>query len=217
MTESASVTRKRNNLLGAHPAQVCGYAKDASRFVAVGFSRWRTEHPHNHPPSFRRCIHPMSSTQATSTSSATETLKAPSVPTPGPATADDVPPAPATIADATAAAENDADLELVMAQCGVPMETACELLNQANGDIVEAIAYHLNPALAASEAHKEAQEWALVDVDECADKGADNADECEAREVQTKLAELRDILTAKNAVLDAQMRTPTIAEPKEGC
>jgi hypothetical protein len=159
----------------------------------------------------------MSSTQATSTSSATETLKAPPVPTPEPAAADDVPPAPATIADATSAAENDADLELVMAQCGVPMETACELLNQANGDIVEAIAYHLNPALAASEVHKEAQEWALVDVDECADKGADNVDECEAREVQTKLAELRDILTAKNAVLDAQMRTPTKAEPKEGC
>ena len=56
-----------------------------------------------------------------------------------------------------------------------------------------------------------------MDVDECANKGADNADECEACEVQTKLAELRDILTAKNAVLDAQMRTPIVAEPKEGC
>lgn len=107
-------------------------------------------------------------------------------------------------ADATTSAVDDADLELVMAQCGVPMEIACELLNQANGDIVEAIAYHFNPALAASEAHKEAQEWALVSADE----GDDTADEAtrKAREVQAKLAELRDITTAKNAMLDEQMR-----------
>lgn len=113
--------------------------------------------------------------------------------------------------DAITSAANDADLELVMAQCGVPMETACELLNQANGDIVEAIAYHLNPELAASEAHKEAQEWALVGKDE-------GEDARQAREVQAKLAELRDITTAKNAMLDAQMRARKAAAAEErGC
>ena len=164
----------------------------------------------------------MSSTQATSTTAATDT-RTPPPPLSTPAlhpSADAVPPAPTSIAAATTAAANDADLELVMAQCGVPMETACELLNQANGDIVEAIAYHLNPALATSEAHKEAQEWALVDEGECTDgtdKGADKVEACETCEVHTKLAELRDILKAKNAVLDAQLRTPNAVEAKVGC
>lgn len=160
-----------------------------------------------------------------STASAPTAPTATASPTPPPpvrAPADEAPPAHATAdaatdattaaADATTAAANDADLELVMAQCGVPMETACELLNQANGDIVEAIAYHLNPALAASEAHKEAQEWALVDADE----GEADEDARQAREVQAKLAELRDITTAKNAMLDAQMRARKAAAAGEG-
>ena len=160
-----------------------------------------------------------------STASAPTAPTATARPTPPPpvhAPADEAPPAhatadaatDATTADAATAAENDTDLELVMAQCGVPMETACELLNQANGDIVEAIAYHLNPALAASEAHKEAQEWALVDADE----GEADEDARQAREVQAKLAELRDITTAKNAMLDAQMRARKAAAAGErGC
>jgi NACalpha-BTF3-like transcription factor len=158
-----------------------------------------------------------------STASAPTATASPTPPPPVRAPADEAPPAyatadaatDATTADAdstTTAAANDADLELVMAQCGVPMETACELLNQANGDIVEAIAYHLNPALAASEAHKEAQEWALVDADE----GEADEDARQAREVQAKLAELRDITTAKNAMLDAQMRARKAAAAGEG-
>ena len=155
-----------------------------------------------------------------STASAPTATASPTPPPPVRAPADEAPPAhatadaatDATTADATTAAANDADLELVMAQCGVPMETACELLNQANGDIVEAIAYHLNPALAASEAHKEAQEWALVGADE----GEADEDARKAREVQAKLAELRDITTAKNAVLDAQMRARKAAAAGEG-
>ena len=162
-----------------------------------------------------------------STASAPTASTATASPTPPPpvrAPADEAPPAHATVdaaTDATTAADNtttaaanDADLELVMAQCGVPMETACELLNQANGDIVEAIAYHLNPALAASEAHKEAQEWALVGADE----GEADEDARQAREVQAKLAELRDITTAKNAMLDAQMRArKAVAAGEGGC
>ena len=158
-----------------------------------------------------------------STASAPTAAASPTPPPPVRAPADEAPPAhatadaaiDATTADtdaATTAAANDADLELVMAQCGVSMETACELLNQANGDIVEAIAYHLNPALAASEAHKEAQEWALVDADE----GEADEDARKAREVQAKLAELRDITTAKNAMLDAQMRARKAAAAGEG-
>ena len=159
-----------------------------------------------------------------STASAPTATASPTPPPPVRAPADEAPPAHATVDaatdattadaadDTTTAAANDADLELVMAQCGVPMETACELLNQANGDIVEAIAYHLNPALAASEAHKEAQEWALVDADE----GEADEDARQAREVQAKLAELRDITTAKNAVLDAQMRARKAAATAEG-
>ena len=155
-----------------------------------------------------------------STASAPTATASPTPPPPVRAPADEAPPAhatadaatDATTADATTAAANDADLELVMAQCGVPMETACELLNQANGDIVEAIAYHLNPALAASEAHKEAQEWALVNADE----GEADEDARKAREVQAKLAELRDITTAKNAVLDAQMRARKAEAAGEG-
>ena len=172
----------------------------------------------------------MSTISAPTTSTATESLT-PTSPVRAPA--NDAPPARATsdcstdsttieasadnattveaVADddATTSAVNDADLQLVMAQCGVPMEMACELLNQANGDIVEAIAYHLNPALATSEAHKEAQEWALVGKEE----GEMDEDARQAREVQAKLAELRDITTAKNAVLDAQMR----ARKAAGC
>lgn len=160
-----------------------------------------------------------------STASAPTVTASPTPPPPVRAPADEAPPAHATAdaatdattaaaadANATTAAANDADLELVMAQCGVPMETACELLNQANGDIVEAIAYHLNPALAASEAHKEAQEWALVDADE----GEADEDARQAREVQAKLAELRDITTAKNAMLDAQMRARKAEAAGEG-
>ena len=161
-----------------------------------------------------------------STASAPTATASPTPPPPVRAPADEAPPAHATVdaatdattadaaADTTTAAANDADLELVMAQCGVPMETACELLNHANGDIVEAIAYHLNPALAASEAHKEAQEWALVDADE----GEADEDARQAREVQAKLAELRDITTAKNAMLDAQMRArKAVAAGEGGC
>ena len=138
----------------------------------------------------------------TATTTTSPTPPAASAPATGATTAS-TPPLVSATDDATTSAA-DADLELVMAQCGVSMETACELLNQADGDIVEAIAYHLNPTLAVSEAHKEAQEWALVGADE----GDDALDEetRTAREVQAKLAELRDITTAKNAMLDAQMR-----------
>ena len=138
---------------------------------------------------------------STATTTTSPTPPAVSAPT---AAAASTPPLVSATDDATTSAAEDADLELVMAQCGVSMETACELLNQADGDIVEAIAYHLNPTLAASEAHKEAQEWALVGADE----GDDALDEATrtAREVQAKLAELRDITTAKNAMLDAHMR-----------
>lgn len=88
---------------------------------------------------------------------------------------------------------DDADLEVVMAQCGVSMETACELLNQADGDLVNAIAYHLNPVLRTSAEHAKDKEWNLIAEGDAANDGT-----------QAKLAELRVISASKNAVLEAR-------------
>jgi len=91
------------------------------------------------------------------------------------------------------------DVTVVMEQCGVSMETASELLNKANGDLIDAIAYYLKPELATSQEYKEAKEWTLV--------GGESDDEIQsARIVQDKLKELREITTAKNAIFEQTMR-----------
>lgn len=84
---------------------------------------------------------------------------------------------------------DDSDVQLIMDQCGVSMETACQLLNKANGNVVDAIAYHLNPQLA--------------DVDNI--KLKTTVSNVSAI-TQEKLAQLREITAAKNAVLDENMR-----------
>lgn len=71
------------------------------------------------------------------------------------------------------------------------METACQLLNKANGNLVDAIAYHLNPELA--------------EVHNSEPKAAAPFSNVSAT-TQEKLALLRDITAAKNAVLDENMR-----------
>lgn len=86
---------------------------------------------------------------------------------------------------------DDSDVQLIMDQCGVSMETACQLLNKANGDLVDAIAYHLNPQLA--------------DVDNIKPKTATPFSNVSAT-TQDKLAQLREITAAKNAVLDENIR-----------
>ena len=87
---------------------------------------------------------------------------------------------------------DDADVQLIMGQCGVDMETACQLLNKANGNLVNAIAYHLNPELA--EVHNNSEPKAAAPFSNV------------SATTQEKLAQLRDITAAKNAVLDKNMR-----------
>lgn len=87
--------------------------------------------------------------------------------------------------------EDDSDVQIIMGQCGVSIETACLLLNKANGNIVNAIAYHLNPQLA--------------NTDDIKPKAATPFSNVSAT-TQEKLAQLRGITAAKNAVLDKNMR-----------
>ena len=96
------------------------------------------------------------------------------------------------------------DIKMLMTQCVIDEQRAYELLEETEGDIVEAIALHLKPELRKSKIHQEDKTWNVISPDEVHESTdlPSVADSEKVSEVNRCLSELRVITSAKNKVLD---------------